>query len=79
MLYFYTPSHAQKMKFSIKDFFSKCDHIRSLLRNWSHLLKKSLKENFIFCAVLKLQRPILFFFLAKIPVFRKQKANAIKK
>ena len=32
---------AQKMKFSI---FSK-------LRIWSHLLKKSLMENFIFCAV----------------------------
>ena len=42
---------AQKMKFSIKDFFSKCDQIRSKLRIWSHLLKKSLMENFIFCAV----------------------------
>ena len=42
---------AQKMKFSIKDFFSKCDEIRSFLRTWSHLLKKSLMENFIFCAV----------------------------
>ena len=31
----------KKMKFSIKDFFSKYDH----------LLKKSLMENFIFCAV----------------------------
>ena len=39
------------MKFSIKDFFSKCDQIRRKLRNWSHLLKKSLIENFIFCAV----------------------------
>ena len=37
------------MKFSIKDFFSKCDQIRRKLRIWSHLLKKSL--NFIFCAV----------------------------
>ena len=43
----------QKMKFSIKDFFSKCDQIRSFLRIWSHLLKKFLMENFIFCAVLK--------------------------
>ena len=42
---------AQKITFSIKDFFSKCDQIRSLLRIWSHLLKKSLMENFIFCAV----------------------------
>ena len=36
------------MKFSIKDFSSKCDHIRSQLRIWSYLLKKSLMENFIF-------------------------------
>ena len=35
---------AQKNKNSIKDFFSKCDQIRSLLR-------KSSIENFIFCAV----------------------------
>ena len=42
---------AQKMKFSVKDFFSKCDQIRRKLRIWSHLLKKSLMENFIFCAV----------------------------
>ena len=42
---------AQKMKFSIKYFLSKCDRIRSKLRIWSHLLKKSLMENFIFCAV----------------------------
>ena len=41
----------QKMKFSIKDFFSKCDQIRRKLRISSHLLKKSLMENFIFCAV----------------------------
>ena len=43
---------AQKMKFSIKDFFSNCDQICRKLRIWSHLLKKSLMENFIFCAVL---------------------------
>ena len=41
---------AQKMKFSIKDFFSKRDLIRSFLQIWSYLLKKSLMENFIFCA-----------------------------
>ena len=39
---------AQKMKFSIKDFFSKCDQICRKLRIWSHLQKKSLMENFIF-------------------------------
>ena len=38
------------MKFSIKDFFSKCDQIRRKLRIWLHLLKKSLMENFSFCA-----------------------------
>ena len=42
---------AQNMKFSIKDFFGKCDQIHSFVRIWSHLLKKSLMENFIFCAV----------------------------
>ena len=41
----------KKMKFSIKDFFSKCDRIRRKLRIWSHLLKKCLMENFIFYAV----------------------------
>ena len=42
---------AQKMKFPIKDFFRKCDQIRRKLRIWSHLRKKTLMENFIFCAV----------------------------
>ena len=42
----------QKIKFPIKDFFSKCDQIRRKLRIWSHLLKKSLTENFNFlCSV----------------------------
>ena len=39
---------AQKIKFYVKDFFSKCDQIRSFLRLWSHLLKKSLMKNYIF-------------------------------
>ena len=38
--------------FSIKDFFSKCDQILRKLRIWLHLLKKSIMENFIFCAML---------------------------
>ena len=39
----------KKMNVSIiKDFFSKSDQIRRKLRIWSHLLKKSLLENFIF-------------------------------
>ena len=49
--YYYT---AQKMKFSVKDFFSKCGQIRRKLRIWSHLLKKSFMENFILCAVHRL-------------------------
>ena len=43
------------MKFSIKDIFGKYDEIRSFQRIWSHLLKKSLMENFIFCAVFQLK------------------------
>ena len=35
------------MKFSIKDFFSKCDHIHKKIRIWSRLLKKYLMKNFI--------------------------------
>ena len=39
------------MKFSIKYFLSKRDEIRLVtFRIWSHLLKKSFMENFIFCA-----------------------------
>ena len=39
---------AQKMKISIKDFFSKCDQICRKLQIWSYLLKKSLMENLSF-------------------------------
>ena len=48
---YFREKHCTKMKFSIKDFFSRCDQIRRNLRIWSHLLKKCLMENFIFCAV----------------------------
>ena len=37
-------STQQKMNFSIKNFFNKCDEIRI----WSHLLKETLMEKFIF-------------------------------
>ena len=44
----------QKIKFSIKDFFSRCYQIRRKLRIWSHFLKKSLMENFAFlCSMFK--------------------------
>ena len=49
---------AQKMKFSIKDFFSKCDKIRSFLRIWSHLLKEFLMGNFISYALCTVISPI---------------------
>ena len=52
---------AQKMKFSIKDSFGKCSQIRRKLRIWSHLLKKSLMVNFIFCAVY-----LVFFLLVSL-------------
>ena len=43
--------HCSKNEVFIKDFFSKCDQIRRKLRIWSHLLKKSLMENFILCTI----------------------------
>ena len=55
-LVYYT---AQKMKFFITDFFSKCDQIRWKLGIWSHLLKKSVTENFIFLCIMHCV--ILFF------------------
>ena len=42
---------AKKRKFSIMDFFRKCDQTSSFLWIWSYLLKKFLMENFSFCVV----------------------------
>ena len=56
---------AQKMEFSIKDFFSKCDQIRRKLRIWSQLMKKPLMENFIFCAVGQPSHHIHFCWVCK--------------
>ena len=39
---------SKNMKFSIKEFFSKCDQIRSKLRIWSRSLKNVFMEYFIF-------------------------------
>ena len=58
--WFYS-STAQKMKFSMKYFFSKCDQIRRKLRIWSH-------ENFIFCAPWNKLRPN-FTCILKISIF----------
>ena len=41
---------------SIKDLSRKCDQIHRKLQIWSHLLKKSVMENFSFCTV---QLPLL--------------------
>ena len=48
------------MKFSIKNFFSKCDQVRGKLRIWSYLLKISLMENFISCVLIS----ILYFYIS---------------
>ena len=37
------------------NFLGKCDQIRFFLRIWSNLLKKSLREKFIFSAVILLR------------------------
>ena len=44
---------AQKSKFSIRDFFSKYDQIRSFVRIWSHLTKETLngKLHFLSCEI----------------------------
>ena len=45
-------STANKMKFSIKEFFIKCEKFTVSCGIFSHLLKKSLTENFNFYAVM---------------------------
>ena len=45
----------QKMKLSVKNFFSKCEQIRNFLRRCSHLLKKSTVESFIFSTMFFLE------------------------
>ena len=43
-------SCAQKMMFFSKDFFTKCDQIRTFLWVWSHLLKKSSQKTSFLCS-----------------------------
>ena len=45
-----TPSNIKKYYFLLKNWYF-FKYKRSFLRIWSHLLKKSLMENFVFCAV----------------------------
>ena len=70
---------AQKLKFSIKDFFSNCDQIRRKLRIWLHLLKKSLMENFIFCAVInKNTRFLSLKYLKRTYNFHPKRSSVLK-
>ena len=59
---------AQKIKFSIRNFSSKCDQIRSFTWILLHLQKKFLVENFIFCAAINRRRariyPLRFFLIS---------------
>ena len=55
-----TVNIAQKMKFSINEFFSKCDQILSFLQIWSRLLKKFLMENFFFFVQWQLEKNLAY-------------------
>ena len=59
----------QKIKFSITDFFSKCDQIRIKLWIFSHLLKKFLVESFIFVQCLHDYRDFFFVFYRRVAGF----------
>ena len=65
------------MKFSIKNFFSKCDQIRRKLPIWSHLLKKSLMENLIFFALEDLSVKHKHFALKKKRAWKSSQENVI--
>ena len=56
------------MKFSAKDFFSKCDQIRRKLRIWSNLLKKYFfgKLHFLFSIVIMVSN-----IFGKAPILKK--------
>ena len=73
----YDCSTAQKIKLSVKNFFRKCDQIRSFLRIWSHLLKKFLMKNFIFCAVQFLLPNLDFKLRSKMYIFYHSQFNII--
>ena len=67
---YYIRRFSQKMKFSIKDFFSRCGQIRRRLWIWSHSLKKSLMKTSFFmqwkmCTYLFLAYRVRPFFFIK--------------
>ena len=51
----YTTLYSTKITFCVMDCFSKFYQIRRKLQVCSHLLKKSLTENFIFCVIWSLR------------------------
>ena len=61
------------MKFSITGFFRKCDQIRRKLWIWSHLLEKSLMENFIFCVVEREDKQQIKIALSSVQTMEKSK------
>ena len=73
---------AQKLRFYIKDFFSKCDQIRSFRRIWSYLLKRSLMKNLIFCVVLPMKiltlQDIIKFIILKLIHFYYNNDQSLK-
>ena len=62
---FEDPLH-KKWSFPLSISFGKCEQIRRKLRIYSHYLKKSVTENFIFCAVIamKAHEMSLVFFMS---------------
>ena len=50
-VYLLAQINAQKMNSSVKNFFSKCEHIRTKLRIYLRLLNKLLTENLISCVL----------------------------
>ena len=70
-------STEQKMKFSIKDFFSKYDQIRSFMWIWSHLLKKSLMETSFFVQCSGKSPETLWIVSTKFPHQEIRQSNGI--
>ena len=72
---FYT---LQKMKFSVKGFFSKCDQIRSFLWILSQILKKSYMKTLFFvqCYILVKVKNIQIFYKQNIFLLCKEVREA---
>ena len=61
----------QKKKSPIKDFFSKCDQIRSFLLIWSHWLRKSLMKNiYFFCNLFCVRHRFRNLYVEKMAIGR---------